>query len=239
MTYAPVYPHKPIEEIAPDLYMCRGSIKMNAFLRISRNMAIIRHQGDLTLVNPIRLSAGGESELKSLGAIKHVMRLGPFHGIDDPYYVGEFGARFWCQEGGESYREPQIDDALSPGGALPFPNAELFCFQGTRQPECALLLKYGSGILLTCDAIQHYGDYSMQNLAARLVMPYVGFPKTTLVGPIWLKLMSPEGGTLESEFRRLLELEFDTLLSAHGTLLKTGAREAVSAAVAHAFQNPS
>lgn len=40
---------------------------------------------------------------------------------------------------------------------------------------------------------------------------------------------------MEDEFNRLLELEFDTLLSAHGSLLETGAREAVEKAVKKAF----
>jgi hypothetical protein len=66
-------------------------------------------------------------------------------------------------------------------------------------------------------------------------MPFIGFPRTTVVGPIWLKLMTPPGGSLEGEFRRLLEQSFEGLLSAHGSLLREGAREAVRAAVDRAF----
>ena len=88
---------------------------------------------------------------------------------------------------------------------------------------------------MTCDAAQNYGDYSFNNWVARLVMPRIGFPKTTIIGPIWLRLMTPENKSLESEFERLLELEFDKLLSAHGTFLEQGAREAVRAAVQNTF----
>jgi len=42
MAYAPAYPHDPIEPIAEDVFMVRGSIRMNALVRITRNMAIIR-----------------------------------------------------------------------------------------------------------------------------------------------------------------------------------------------------
>ena len=66
-------------------------------------------------------------------------------------------------------------------------------------------------------------------------MPLIGFPKGTLVGPMWLKMMTPQGGSLESEFCRLLELEFDQLVSAHGSLLETGAHEACEGAVEKAF----
>ena len=96
-------------------------------------------------------------------------------------------------------------------------------FQKVKQPESVLVLNTDDGVLLTCDAIQSYGDYSNCNLAARIMMPLIGFRKTTLVGPAWLKLMTPESGSLQDEFERLLTLKFDVLLSAHGTLLRTGA----------------
>lgn len=235
MPYGPVYPHDPIEEIAPDLFMVRGSIRMNALGRITRNMAIVRHQGELNLVDPIRLDAEGERQLRALGEVKRILRLGPLHGVDDPYYVDRFGAELWAPGPSETHPEPKIAQKLAPDAALPFPDAEVFAFHGTRQPECALLIRRDPGVLLTCDSIQHYGDYRHNTLIPRLVMPFIGFPRTTVVGPIWLKLMTPEGGSLKSEFERLLTLDFDRLLSAHGSLLESGARDSVARAVRKAF----
>ena len=233
--YPPVYPHDPIEEIAQDVFVVRGSLKMNALLRISRNMAVIRHDGELTLINPIRLHAAEEEKLQTLGTIKQVMRLGSMHGLDDPYYVNRFKVEFWCQPGGTPYTQPAIAVEMRPDGPLPFPDAELFCFNGTVQPEAALVLHRGNGLLLTCDAIQHYGDYKHNNLPARLILPLIGFPKTTLVGPVWLKRMTPAEASLKPEFERLLTQDFDALLSAHGSFLAHGAKTAVRAAVERAF----
>ncbi len=227
MAYPPIYPHDPIEEIAPDIFLVRGAINLNPILRITRNMVIVRHEGDLTLVNPIRLNEASEAELNTMGTVKHVLRSGPLHGVDDPYYVDTYKAEFWTRPGGTAYTEPAIDHELSEGGPLPFPNAELFCFDGTVQPEAALLFRTGKGLLATCDSIQHYGDYKHNNLPARLLMPFIGFPKTTIIGPIWVKIMTPEGATLKPEFERLLSLEFDALISAHGSFLQTGAKAAV------------
>jgi hypothetical protein len=235
MPHVPAYPHDPIEQIDTDLFMVRGSVRMNALMRISRNMAIVRHRGELNLVNPIRLDAEGERHLLGLGDIKRILRLGPLHGLDDPYYVDRFGAEFWAQAESETYPEPKLEQKLAVDRPLPFPDAELFAFEGTKQPESALLIRRNPGVLLTCDAIQHYGDYRHNTLLARIVMPLVGFPKTTLVGPIWLKIMTPEGGSLKREFERLLGLDFDRLLSAHGSLLERGAKDAVAAAVRRAF----
>jgi hypothetical protein len=111
----------------------------------------------------------------------------------------------------------------------------LLSFSAAAFPEAALVLSAGKGVLLTCDSLQHYGDYSNNNLVARLVMPFIGFPKTTIVGPIWLRAATPPGSSLRADFERLLALNFDALLGAHGTFLKTGAHEAVARAVAKAF----
>jgi hypothetical protein len=208
---------------------------MNRFMRITRNMAVVRDHGELSLVNPIRLDAAGERALLALGEVKRILRLGPMHGLDDPYYVDRFAAELWAQGDSENYPEPKIAQKLAADRPLPFPAAELFEFAGTKQPESALLVRRNPGVLLTCDSIQHYGDYRHNTLLARLVMPRIGFPKTTVVGPIWLKLMTPPGDSLKSEFERLLTLDFDRLLSAHGSLLTSGAKTSVAAAIRRAF----
>ena len=237
MIDSPVYEHDPIEEIQTDVFMVRGCIKMNPLMTITRNMAIVRHAGELTLVDPIRLSASEEKRLEALGTVKRILRLGPMHGVDDPYYVDRYAAELWAPGPSEAHPEPNPTLTFDATTALPFPDAELFCFEGLKQPEAALLLRRGPGLLITCDAIQNYGDYRHNNLFARLLMPFIGFPKTTIVGPIWVKMMTPEGGNLESEFRQLLELEFDQLLSAHGSLLETGAHEACERAVDKMFSS--
>ena len=235
MSDTPVYDHDPIEEIQPDVFMVRGCIQMNALMKITRNMAIVRHAGELTLVDPIRLSAGEEKRLDALGTVKRILRLGPFHGVDDAYYARRYGADLWAPGPSDAHPEPKPTLVFDAGTALPFPDAELFCFQGLKQPEAALLLRRGPGLLITCDSIQNYGDYRYNNLPARLLMPFIGFPKTTIVGPMWVKAMTPGGGSLESEFRRLLELDFDQLLSAHGSWLAKGAHAACERAVDRMF----
>ncbi len=230
-----VYPHGKVEKVSKNVYMVRGSINMNPIVRITRNMAIVCDGSELTLVNPLRVNEEVESQILGLGNIAHVMRLGAFHGVDDSYYVDKFSAKMWAQIGGTTYTTPAITEALSAACELPFQNAQLIEFNGSVQPECVLLINEGNGLLLTCDAIQNYGDYSYNSFIARLMLPFLGFPKKTIVGPIWLRYMTPEGQSLENEFRALLELPFDSLLSAHGTLLTTGAHCSVKEAINNAF----
>ena len=72
-------------------------------------MVVLRHDGELTLIDPIRLTPEGEAELKALGEVKRILRLGAMHGIDDPWYVDQFGAELWSQPGGTVYTTPAID----------------------------------------------------------------------------------------------------------------------------------
>ncbi len=233
--YPPAYPHDSIEEIIPDVFMVRGTIRMNAMTSITRNMAVIRHEQDLTLVNPIRLDEHGIEQLSTLGDVKRILRLGPMHGVDDPYYLDTYAAELWAEDISNAYPEPKPDRQIDETTPLPFPDARLFCFEGMLQRESALLIERDGGLLLTCDSLQHYGDYRHNSLMARIMMPFIGFPKRMVVGPIWLKLMTPEGGSLESEFRRLLKFDFQHFLSAHGSLLRDTAHAAVAEAIDRAF----
>jgi hypothetical protein len=234
-TYNPIYPHDSIEEIFSDVFMVRGCIRMNPFVRITRNMAVIRHGDELTLVDPIRLDAVNEEQLETMGEIKRILRLGPMHGADDRYYIDRFAAELWAPGHSKQYPDPAPDRILTTSSPLPFPDARLFCFEGTTQPESALLLERDGGLLLTCDSIQHYGDYRHNNWLARRLLPFIGFPKTTVLGPIWLKEMTSDGASLESEFRRLAGMKFAHLLSAHGSLLRDDAHASVERAIERAF----
>ena len=228
-------PHGPIQSVTEQLHFVRGSMRVNALLRISRNMAILKDDDGLTLVNPIRLNADGEQALARLGAVKRILRLGAMHGIDDAYYRTLFGAELWAQAGGTIYPDPPIDRDTATG--FPLPHATLFRFEGVRQPESALLVPGAPNVLLTCDAIHHHGDYTYNNRIIRMAMPFIGIPETTVVGPIWLKRVTPAGESLRGEFERLLELDFDALLGAHRTFLDHGAKAAARAAVTRAFDN--
>lgn len=201
-------------------------------------MVIVRNSGELTLINPVRLNPEEEKKLQELGAIKHVLRQGTIHGRDDAYYVNKFSAEFWClADSARDYPEPvaEPDHIFGMSTPLPVNDAELFVFEGTNVPESALLLKQHGGVLITCDCLQAWHDWNQCNLIARIMMPLLGFGLRTLVGPPWLKKMTPEGGSLESDFQRLLQWDFDHIIGAHGGFCRGGGHKEVELAVEKAF----
>jgi hypothetical protein len=238
MDYRPVTQHSLPLEIAPNLFVVYGSVKINPLVRFTRNMAIVRDNGELTLINAVRLDDDGLQVLESLGEVKHVLRLGCLHGMDDTFYADRYNAEFWGFPGGTTYTEPAVDHGLEEGAPLPFPNARLFEFDHISQREGVILLEQEPGILLTVDSIQSYATPPHKphtNLFTRLILPLRGFPNRTIVGPLWTRMLADDKDALHREFVRLLDMKFEQLLSAHGTFLPAGAHRAVEAAVAARF----
>lgn len=238
MTHPNALPHDPVKEIAENLFVVHGSVQLMPIMRITRNMAVVRHQGQLTLINAVRLDDAGLRSLEALGEVSHVLRLGPLHGMDDPFYVDRYKANFWSFEGGTTYTKPDITHPLSVGCDLPFPDASLFAFSDLNEPEGAILLDRSPGVLLTCDAVQSYSTPPHMPHTAwltRLLMPLVGFPNETIIGPIWLKKMAKDPKGIRSEFERLLNLDFDQLLCGHGTFVAKNAHAELEQAFQKAF----
>ena len=167
------FPHEPLQQVLLGVYVALGSISLPVpGARISRNMVVIRDNGDLTLINPIRLSSGEEQRLTALGTVKHVVRLGNAHGLDDHYYVQRFSAKFWCQTGVHNYAKPGPAEILQEGGPLPFTDAQVCTFAHTKTPEAAILLDRHGGLLITCDSLQHWTDWRHCTVPARLLMRF-------------------------------------------------------------------
>ena len=233
--YPPPQAHDPIEQLFEDVFWVQGSIGMSPGLRVNRNMVVLRQDGALTVIGAVRLNTEAEAALDALGNVQHVIRLGYYHGLDDRYYVEHYGAAFWCQADSSNYPDPEPTHVISEQTTLPVAEAESFVFHLTKFPESAILLHRHGGLLITCDSLHHWTDWRYCNLPSRLVMPLLGFKLTTIVGPPWRKIMTPKGGSLRPDFERLLALEFDHHIGAHGRLCRGGAHDLVQAAVAAAF----
>jgi hypothetical protein len=112
------------------------------------------------------------------------------------------------------------------------PDCEVFLFQDTRLPEAAVRLPRGNGLLLVCDSVGNFRSADGFSTLARLLMPG-GVAPCTVASSTWRRQMQKRGGPpLRADFERLLALEFDGLVPAHGDVMLTGARDALSISVA-------
>lgn len=232
--YPAAFPHDPIVQLYPGVFLLHGSIRMGPGMRLNRNMLILQEGEALTLINPVRMNEEGLAQLDSMGKVQNIIRLGDFHGLDDPFYLDRYSCRFWCQEGQGSYSEPQADIVIDNTTAGPVADSEFFLFSAACYPEAALLLKQHK-LLITTDAVQYHSGWSYTSAFTKFAFKLLGFRPGINIGPPWLKRVTPKGGSLKGDFETLLQLDFDALIAAHGILLKKGAKTALAERVKSVF----
>ena len=232
--YPSAYPHDPISSLFDDVFLVHGSIRIGPGMRMNRNMLIVRSGDELTLINPVRLNDAALSQLDALGNVRHVMRLGDFHGLDDRFYVDRYQAEIWCQARPQTYKEPVANHVISATATAPMPNAQFFVYEAARFPEACLLLK-DRQLLITTDSIQYWADWSYTTFLTRCALRLMGFKLTLLIGGPWLKRVTPQGGSLRPDFERLLALDFKHVVGAHGRLLRDAAKPMLESAIAKSF----
>jgi hypothetical protein len=259
--------HGKIEQIFEDVFVVRGKMPSTPcrplferlFLYYSRTMTVIRCYDDegkaeLTLFNTLRLNDRALMYLAELGAVKNIVRLGSFHGVDDAFYVDRFNAKYWIVDGMTSADGLRVSpDVLSNEGhvGLPIADSKLFDFDGLAYPEAIYLLPAtGSrpGLAITTDSIQnHTTVFDIDNSPlVSLAIWRIGLAGEARLGPIWLREQTPKIGTddfgkhdgppsrreisafLKPQFERLLETcDFDALIAGHGWPIRSAAKAAI------------
>lgn len=223
-------PIKPIDGVE-GAYFVSGPHSFNSMMSFSRNMVIIKHNAELTLVDPMPLSPEGEAELEKLGTVKRLIRLGHFHGSADAYYKEKYGVELWATGSSSTYPDIPIEKIINEDTDLPFPDAQLVVFDINEDtgPGSEAVLRY-KNLLITCDSLQYYEDYSHSNWFAKMMLPVLGF-KGLCIGPPWHGVTASEEKTLEADFERIMDLNFDKLVAAHGNVYESEAKRAVRVAI--------
>lgn len=233
-------PHGSFSEPFPDVFFVTGTMRFPGPVAVtcSRNMVVLRHGEELTLVNTVRLDDAGLAALDGLGRVRHVVRLAGFHGSDDPFYKDRYGATVWAVKGhtyarGFDLSPPasaiyfRADREMDETTELPVP-ARLYRFASVPNGEALLLLERHGGVVVSGDALQNWvGPDRYFNWLGRSSMRWMGFFAAHNVGPGWLRQTRPD----PAELRAVLDLPFEHVLPSHGTPVIGGARDAYQPAL--------
>ena len=161
------------------------------------------------------------------------MRIGGFHGRDAAFYIDRYNAAFWAPNGIKFGRGEVPDRTLANDQPGPVTDSSVFLFETANRPEAILHLTRSGSILITCDSLQNWAEADEYFDAPTIkTMGAAGFLKPANVGPGWRNAAKPEA----SDFRRLMEMPFQHLLSAHGTPLLGSAKEAVGTTLAGLYE---
>ena len=233
--YANVTDQDPLVEIFPNVYLLRGSIKIAPMLQMNRNMVIVRDGIELTIINAVRLNAENKKILDQLGTVKHIIRLGDFHGLDDQFYIDTYNAEFWSQKEHDTYPHLVPTKNIDQNSTSPIKRSKFFIFTSAKYPESALLLE-DSKLLITTDSIQYWDDWQHTSFLSKIILFLMGFRLGLFIGGPWLKKVSAKKGSLQHDFYELLDLDFTNLVAAHGNILRDTAKPKLTNIVAKTFK---
>jgi len=104
-----------LEQVFDDVWWVWGTVRFAPGIVFPRNMTIVREKGELVLIHTVMMPPDQQAKIEALGPIKHVVRLGAFHGMDDAKYVERYGATMWAPPDVDS--KCKIDRELVAGGA--------------------------------------------------------------------------------------------------------------------------
>lgn len=227
--YHEVMPHGQITEVLKDVFSVTGTMKNEFFgsmWQFNRNMTVVRENGELTIINSVRLNDEGLKQLDQLGKVVNVVRIGDMHGVDDPFYVDRYNATFWALEGMKTKEGLHVDKRLVEGGEMPLSDASLFEFKTVKRPEGILRLDRDGGILIACDSLQNWVEPDeFFDEQTKETMQKMEFFQSANLGPAWMFESQPQA----SDFVRLKELPFKHVFCGHGYPLLNDAQEAFHA----------
>jgi hypothetical protein len=221
-----------LEQVFDDVYWAWGTVRFMPGAHCPRNMVIIKERGELVVVHPVMMPESEQAKIEALGPIKHVVRLGAFHGMDDRAYVERYAATAWAPPGVNLQPGMKTDRELRPGVELPIAGAKLFSFDSSRTPEMVLHLDRHGGLLLSCDSFQNWETTDGCSFLGGLMARFLGFRGRACIGPGWRRASEPKDGVgFSREFAALLELDFRHAISAHGAPMKETAKADLAAQV--------
>ena len=233
--YQDVMPHGPVQEVFKDVFFVTGTMKNEFFgsmWQFSRNMTVVREDGDLTIINSVRLRDDALEELDRLGKVINVVRIGDMHGVDDPFYIDRYQAKFWAMPGMRIQAGLTVDRALHADGEMPFKDCSFFEFKTVARPEGILRLDREGGIMIACDSLQNWiapDQFFDENTIP--TMEKMNFFKKAGLGLAWLHESQPKA----EDFIRLKKITFKHALCGHGNPLKDEAQEEYHRTIAQFF----
>lgn len=192
-----LYKTKTIKRLDPYTYVFHCTTRNDAGGRVNRNMIVVGQAGgELSVIDPLRITSEGERKLKKLGKVTRIIRLGDtIHAAEeDAYYLNNFpSVERWAP--GKFLDDLPIHQKMKENGSTPFPLCKVFVFRETVRPEAALLLyregKHGN-LLVTSECLQHQLDNVFVNMPVVAKMKLAGLLETDIaVSQQWLKVMMP------------------------------------------------
>lgn len=192
-------------------------------LEIGARMTALQLEGGVLVHSPIGVDP---ERIKHLGELKWIVAPNLLHHLYVGPWLGE-GRSAWGVKGLPQKRSDLTFDAVFEGVSSPFgPEVEvraLECFPTSNE---AVLFHRPSGTLIVTDLVFNLPATAplKSRLAFRLLGGYPGCRTTVL------ERLGMDRSLAREEIGALLELPFDRIILAHGSIVESGGRDALARA---------
>jgi len=216
--------------LADELWCAEDDLRTAPGVVFPIRMTVLRHASALTLVSPIAIDDAVATFLAELGSVEAIVAPNAMHHVHLPSTVERYpDARVFGVPGLRKKRREIVFDEMLSDGAAPFhPGVELHSVDGAPTMDERVLYHRASRTLIVTDLI--FNMPSAANWISRLIFRYVaralGKPAQSR---LWRSFTKDRAAAGES-IARLLELDFDRLVMAHGEVIPQGGREVLAEA---------
>lgn len=221
-----------LKQVAEGVFEVTSELKLGlGFVLPIRSTILVQGSGEVTIVSPIRFDEATSAAIDALGPVTRIIAPNKFHHL----FLGKAAkrwpaARVYAAPGlGEKRKDLHIDEVLSGG-------------EGSLGPDLSWLEMAGAPALREI-AVVHQPSRTL--ILTDLVFNIVS-PRGFMTGLV-LRIMGTFGRLAQSRLvrasirdkakaaasaRRMLELDFDRLVVAHGDVIESGAKEKLSPVLA-------
>jgi hypothetical protein len=217
----------PLRALGPELWVAERPQRFYG-LQVGTRMSVMRlADGSLLLHSPVALDPALRLELDALGPVRYAVAPNRVHHL----YAGDVakaypGARLWIAPGLERKRPDLVHEGVLGDEAPPEWRGQVDqVFQRGRPFENEVVLCHRkSRTLLICDIAFNFRESAhwLTRLLMRLVRSYGTF------GPSKLDAMLiRDRVAARASMEKILALDFDRVVVAHGDVVESGGREAL------------
>jgi hypothetical protein len=227
-----------LEQVFDDVWWTWGTVQVAPGLAFPRTMTIVRERDGLVVIHPVMMPPNEQAKIEALGPIKHIVRLGTGHGMDDPAYIARYKPTTWGQAGARLKDGATRDRELVTGGPSPLEGGTVIAFETSKNPECVIHVSRHGGIVFSCDSIQNWDDSPGTSAVMRPLSRLMGFTGRACLGPRWRKHSEPKDGeNFKPTYDKIVALEFAHAIGGHGAPMIDTARDDLRAAIRASYRD--
>lgn len=207
--------------IVDDVWAATDALPLPLGVRFPVRMTVLRSAGALVIVSPVAIDDGLAAEIDALGPVTAIVAPNLLHHLFLAAAVARWpGAKLYGPKGLATGKRKELRFDGTPD-ALGVEGIDVVPLGGAPSIDEHVLVHRASGTAVVTDLVFNVRE---ANGITRFVLTWIsdafGAPKTSR---LW-RMATRDRAALRESLARLLELDFDRLIVAHGAIVESDAK---------------